>query len=116
MNVIGLESQEDRVRLADNRLEKQQEIKDKIRNVFYRIEDNCEDDLLNLANEAKFDGDLSDTRKYGIISLHSCGDLTPTMLRIFAKKHEFKFMVAFSCCYHSMKCDAGIFWWILFLL
>ena len=42
----------------------------------------------------------------GVISLHSCGDLTPTMLKLYNQKRSeinLKFMVAFSCCYHLMR-------------
>lgn len=41
----------------------------------------------------------------GMISLHSCGDLTPAMLRTFAQSTHtgLKFLCAFSCCYHSMS-------------
>ena len=41
----------------------------------------------------------------GMISLHSCGDLTPAMLNTFAQSTHtgLKFLCAFSCCYHSMN-------------
>ncbi len=44
-------------------------------------------------------------KNFGMISLHSCGDLTPAMLYTFAKSNieELKFICAFSCCYHLME-------------
>ena len=39
-----------------------------------------------------------------MISLHSCGDLTPHMLNIFSQnKNYLKFLVTFGCCYHKME-------------
>jgi hypothetical protein len=46
----------------------------------------------------------SDSLKFGMISLHSCGDLSPNILKIFHKnKAHIKFLVNFGCCYHKME-------------
>jgi len=42
--------------------------------------------------------------RMGLISLHSCGDLTPNMLKLFSEnQNDLKFMAAFSCCYQAMQ-------------
>ena len=38
-----------------------------------------------------------------LIGLHCCGDLTPTMLKLYAKMPQFAAFVNFSCCYHKMS-------------
>ena len=48
--------------------------------------------------------DDSEENRFGMISLHSCGDLTPNILKIFSQnKAHLKFLVAFGCCYHKMQ-------------
>jgi len=46
-----------------------------------------------------------------MVSLHSCGDLTPSMLRLFVsnQNRDLNMLVAFSCCYHSMHKDESGF-------
>ena len=52
------------------------------------------------AREAGSHGD--DTRGVCLIGLHCCGDLTPTMLRLFSQTRELRSLVCLSCCYHRM--------------
>ena len=48
--------------------------------------------------------DLEENQNFGIISLHSCGDLTPNLLKIFSQnKNYLKFLATFGCCYHKME-------------
>ncbi|XP_014667519.1 PREDICTED: uncharacterized protein LOC106809081 isoform X2 [Priapulus caudatus] len=37
-----------------------------------------------------------------MIGLHCCGDLTPTMLKVYAEMPEIRALVCVSCCYHKM--------------
>ena len=37
-----------------------------------------------------------------MVGLHCCGDLTPTMLRVFTRQPELRSLVCVSCCYHHM--------------
>jgi hypothetical protein len=37
-----------------------------------------------------------------LIGLHSCGDLTPNVIRSFVKGKNFKKLAIVSCCYHKM--------------
>lgn len=74
----------------------------RIINMSYTIDANSHLDLIDqirtLINETT--GELN----MGLISLHSCGDLTPNMLKIFCEnRNELKFMAAFSCCYQAMQ-------------
>ena len=40
--------------------------------------------------------------RFGIIGLHTCGDLGPTLIRNFAHVPEIKFLLAIGCCYMKM--------------
>lgn len=52
----------------------------------------------------------TDKENVGMISLHSCGDLTPAMLKTFTQSMNtgLKFLCAFSCCYHSMSREGDV--------
>ena len=41
--------------------------------------------------------------KFGLVGLHTCGDLGPTLIRNFAQNSEIKFIAVVGCCY--MKID-----------
>ena len=72
-------------------------------------------DSLESQEEEEEEGDKEPNAKkkccpIGLVSLHSCGDLTPTMLRLFADESvqassslAIGFVAAFSCCYHTMR-------------
>jgi hypothetical protein len=45
----------------------------------------------------------SPERGFALVGLHSCGDLVPTMLRVFAEKKEARALYAVSCCYMKLK-------------
>jgi hypothetical protein len=100
IQIIGLESDENRVYLADKRLENQLDVKQKVKNVTFKLHEDCEEQLMDAISE-----NSSYSLNLGLISLHSCGDLTPQMLKLFVNQSKFKFLAAFSCCYHSMKLD-----------
>ncbi|KAB7503484.1 Methyltransferase-like protein 25 [Armadillidium nasatum] len=44
----------------------------------------------------------SPTSSYDIVSLHSCADLSPIMLKIFSNNENLSSLVSLSCCYHKM--------------
>lgn len=85
----------------------------RIMNMSFTINENCEENLIDLIGrtmEQNKPGSFEKNRdSIGMISLHSCGDLTPSMMKVFEQnKQGFKFMAAFSCCYHSMvKSDSA---------
>lgn len=45
------------------------------------------------------------TPAVGLIGLHTCGDLGPTLIRNFTIEPEIKFILAIGCCYMKMNCD-----------
>jgi hypothetical protein len=51
---------------------------------------------LNTANRRAGSG-------FCMIGLHCCGDLTPTMLKMFCDIEELTCLVCVSCCYHNME-------------
>lgn len=48
-------------------------------------------------------GNVGHGRGFALVGLHSCGDLVPTMLRVFAERKECKAVHAVSCCYMKLK-------------
>ena len=42
-----------------------------------------------------------------MIGLHSCGDLSPSMIRLFLGNKRFRSLFLISCCYHRMDCLAS---------
>lgn len=102
IQIIGLESDEHRVYLADKRLENQLDVLKKVKNVTFKLYKDCEEQIMNIISE-----NSNANCNLGLVSLHSCGDLTPQMLKLFANQSKFKFLAAFSCCYHSMKLDSS---------
>jgi hypothetical protein len=122
VNIVGIESREDRVKQADKRIENDKskkifclfllfdthkifdlilDLKDRILNLSLTLDEDCinENKFLKII-ETKLN---NETNSFGMISLHSCGDLTPNMLKLFLNENKIKFLAAFSCCYHSMK-------------
>lgn len=115
VSVIGVEKQASFVEGANKRQLKSQASNEnsssngpkRIMNMSFTIDDNCEANLITLIAKTMNENDPGSFEKnrqnIGMISLHSCGDLTPSMMKVFEKNKEgFKFMAAFSCCYHSM--------------
>lgn len=51
------------------------------------------------------DSKTSKTSSIGLIGLHTCGDLGPTLVRNFVIEPEIKFILAIGCCYMKMSCD-----------
>ena len=43
-------------------------------------------------------------RKYLLVGLHTCGDLAPTILRLFAKSETIVGVVSVGCCYMKLTC------------
>lgn len=53
----------------------------------------------------KFKSEAQSDAKIGdiiLLSLHSCGDLSPIMLKIFAQNSEVSSILMMPCCYHKM--------------
>lgn len=41
--------------------------------------------------------------RIGVVGLHCCGDLTPTLLRLFAANEKVNNLIVVPCCYYAMK-------------
>ena len=48
---------------------------------------------------------IMETSAVGLIGLHTCGDLGPTLIRNFAVDPGIKFILAIGCCYMKMSLD-----------
>ncbi|XP_029452952.1 methyltransferase-like protein 25 isoform X2 [Rhinatrema bivittatum] len=46
---------------------------------------------------------IADLEDSVLVGLHTCGDLAPTTLRLFAAKPEIKAMCSVGCCYHLLS-------------
>lgn len=98
LTIIAVEKNED----FQNEASKRNSNK-KIINMSHTIDKNSSFNLISQIRKLLNEPDDKELNM-GLISLHSCGDLTPNMINIFTKnKDEFKFMAAFSCCYQSMQ-------------
>ena len=55
----------------------------------------------------KDDSDATDcdTETFVITGLHACGDLTPTMMRVFVNCASASSLVSVACCYHKLTPD-----------
>ena len=100
--VVGVEKQADFANESDKRDRSQ-----RIVNVAHTLNETSGRRLIELVDESLAsipDGPRALANgNYGLISLHSCGDLTPLMLKIFKEDgQKLKFLAAFSCCYHKM--------------
>lgn len=99
LTVIGIEKKANFVQGANTK--QQTSTSHRLINIAYTINDKSESELMSLVMEHQV---FTENKKMAMVSLHSCGDLTPSMLRIFAANTSvLKLLIAFSCCYHSMN-------------
>ncbi|CAB0044499.1 unnamed protein product [Trichogramma brassicae] len=66
------------------------------------VKKSCE---LDQTLRANFDLEGSDELGYGLIGLHPCGDLGPTLLKLYATEPRNRFICVVGCCY--MKLSQG---------
>uniref|UniRef100_A0A182SHT8 Methyltransferase domain-containing protein n=1 Tax=Anopheles maculatus TaxID=74869 RepID=A0A182SHT8_9DIPT len=57
-------------------------------------------DALNIEKEQKTEG-----FQFGLIGLHPCGDLAPSLLRLFLACQECRFVKLVCCCYMKLSCE-----------
>ncbi|XP_052898851.1 methyltransferase-like protein 25B [Anopheles moucheti] len=60
-------------------------------------------DALNLEMEQQ-----SDQFKFGLIGLHPCGDLAPSLLRLFLACQECRIVKLVCCCYMKLSCEKSM--------
>lgn len=51
-----------------------------------------------------------ETFSFGVVGLHSCGDLTPVLMRLFVQCPDARFINIVGCCY--MKLTSGMICWL----
>ncbi|XP_072166806.1 methyltransferase-like protein 25B [Diadema setosum] len=56
---------------------------------------NCNENLMVTPSE--------DAGSFALVGLHTCGDLAPTMLRVFAKCKQARALASVACCYMKME-------------
>jgi len=47
---------------------------------------------------------------FGLVGLHPCGDLAPTLLQLFSACEEAKFISIVGCCYMKMTTKSCVFY------
>ncbi|XP_078612110.1 methyltransferase-like protein 25B [Branchiostoma floridae x Branchiostoma japonicum] len=45
-----------------------------------------------------------DRKAFSMVGLHTCGDLAPTMLRVFTRCNDIRALASVGCCYMKMTC------------
>ncbi|XP_053665530.1 methyltransferase-like protein 25B [Anopheles marshallii] len=60
-------------------------------------------DALNVEKEQQ-----SEEFKFGLIGLHPCGDLAPSLLRLFLACQECRFVKLVCCCYMKLSCETSM--------
>ncbi|XP_019643925.1 PREDICTED: protein RRNAD1-like [Branchiostoma belcheri] len=64
----------------------------------------CNADLTK-TEEVVDEGDTSVKRKpFTMVGLHTCGDLAPTMLKVFTRCSDIRALASVGCCYMKMTC------------
>ena len=53
-------------------------------------------------------GQHPDALQFGLIGLHPCGDLAPSLLRLFLACRECRFIKLVCCCYMKLSCESSI--------
>ena len=71
-----------------------------IKELFAAHFENCANNDEKSANCANEDEKSS---KFGLIGLHTCGNLAPSSLQIFLASKDFKFCCNVGCCYHFLE-------------
>ena len=46
--------------------------------------------------------------KYILVGLHTCGDLAPTMLRVYRQSEQIVGLVSVGCCYMKITCEPDV--------
>ncbi|CAH1252241.1 RRNAD1 [Branchiostoma lanceolatum] len=120
VQVVGVEAQASHVHGAQRRIKSQGKDADaQIQTVNLKLEDtsSCIHDLELLINTLQqspskdqsqtdvFNRNNDVERENGtcMVGLHCCGDLCPTMLKMFVSVERLKCLVCVSCCYHGMS-------------
>ncbi|XP_066270916.1 methyltransferase-like protein 25B [Branchiostoma lanceolatum] len=120
LQVVGVEAQASHVHGAQRRIKSQGKDADtQIQTVNLKLEDtsSCIHDLellisslqqspskdQNQTDVINRNNDLEREDGTCMVGLHCCGDLCPTMLKMFVSVERLKCLVCVSCCYHGMS-------------
>lgn len=111
LHVLGLERDAYRVLAASQRttVGTSENVSNRCRAIFKELavkaedtlEDQVESVVVNWFNELKDDHEPSPP--LCMIGLHSCGDLSPIMMKLFMNIRHFRSLLLVSCCYHRME-------------
>ena len=95
-SVVGVEASADHIVRADKRSTKSSS------HTFSTIQVNI-DDTPEAVEALKNSVQSSEERQICLTGLHCCGDLTPSILKMFAREESFHSVAVLSCCYHKMS-------------
>ena len=113
VHVLGLERDAYRVSAANQRAETSDvNSSDQCRATYKELALNAEDSLEDKVESVIIDWLNELPGKHVpsslcMIGLHSCGDLSPVMMKLFLKSLRFRTLLLVSCCYHRMEWEEG---------
>jgi len=98
LQVLGLERDAYRVSQANQRSQSGATFKELcVTDVAFEIQ------VESVANEWLSELKEDESSPLCLIGLHSCGDLSPVMLKLFLNMPRFRSLLLVSCCYHRMQ-------------
>ncbi|KAL5287790.1 hypothetical protein ACFFRR_008581 [Megaselia abdita] len=96
--ILGLECDEERVRVARER--QQKFYPESKGDIIYKTEFISERSAENIEEYLE---EISTELPISIIGLHSCADLTVTSIKLFLEMKRVKNLIVMPCCYHKLK-------------
>ena len=71
------------------------------------VHDSLDSQVETVVSQWLKENDFSVSSPMCMIGLHSCGNLSPSMIRLFLGNRRFRSLFLISCCYHRMDCVAS---------
>lgn len=104
VQVLGLERDTYRVSAANQRSETSAECRATFKELTVNTNDTLQDQIDFVVDEwlSELKIELQPV-PLCMIGLHSCGDLSPVMMKLFLNSHRFQSLLLVSCCYHRME-------------
>lgn len=104
VHVLGLERDTYRVSTANQRSETTDRCRATFRELNVDAKDTWKDQVESVTDNWLQELDASqNSPPICMIGLHSCGDLSPVMMKLFINSRHFRTLLLVSCCYHRME-------------
>lgn len=109
LHVLGLERDAYRVLAASQRTNTKENTRNRCRSTFKELavkaENSLEDQIESVIGDwfDELKAEHESAPLLCMIGLHSCGDLSPVMMKLFMNSQRFRALLLVSCCYHRME-------------